>query len=427
MSFKRILPALSLSLLLWGCSSKTETEPETEPVVTVDVAPVLSSSIQLKVGSDAVLYPLQQAAIIPKIQAPVKKFYVEKGAPVRAGQLLAELENQDLAGAVAEARAAFDQAGANYETTAKATLPEEAHKAELDVKAGKDTLDNAQRLYDARQNLFKEGAIAEKDVKDAQVALTQAQNQYEIARTHLQAVQSVSMDQSIKAAAAQRDAAKARLESAEAQLSYSRITSPINGVVTDRPGFAGEMPASGAPLITVMDVSQVIARAHVSQRDAAQLKVGNPANIFPLDGSAPVPGRVTVVSPALDPANTTIEVWIQAPNTGGVLKPGTSLRVEIIAKMAANALIIPEEAVLTRPSGSTAVIIVDPENKPEKKSVTLGIHDAGMVQVVSGLMSGDRVVTAGVFELDKLDEEVLTKTKLQIAPPKEEEEEEDEQ
>jgi multidrug efflux pump subunit AcrA (membrane-fusion protein) len=98
-----------------------------------------------------------------------------------------------------------------------------------------------------------------------------------------------------------------------------------------------------------------------------------------------------------------------------------------MAKMAANALIIPEEAVLTRPSGSTVVIVVDPENKPERKTVTLGIHDAGMVQVVSGLMSGDRVVTAGVFELDKLDEEVLAKTKLEIAPPKEDEEEEDEQ
>ena len=427
MMFKRILPVLSVGLLVWGCSSKTKPETETEPVVTVDVAPVLSSSIQLKVGADAVLYPLQQAAITPKVQAPVKRFYVQRGAPVRAGQLLAELENQDLMGAVAEARAAYDQAEANYETTARATVPEETQKAELDVKAAKDSLDNAQRLYDARQNLFKEGAIAEKDVKDAQVALTQAQNQYDIARTHLDAVQRVSMDQAIKGAAAQRDAAKGRLDSAQAQLSYSRITSPISGVVTDRPAFAGEMPAGGAPLITVMDTSQVIARAHVSQRDAVQLKAGNAANIFPLDGSAPVAGKVTVVSPALDPANTTVEVWIQAPNAGGVLKPGTSLRVEVVAKMAANALVIPEEAVLTRPSGSTSVIVVDSENKPEKKSVTLGIHDAGMVQVVSGLMSGDRVVTAGVFELDKLDEEVLAKTKLQIAPPKEDEEEEDEQ
>jgi HlyD family secretion protein len=425
MMLKRILPALFAGLLLWGCSAKKE--PETEPVVTVDVAPVLSSPIELKVGADAVLYPLQQAAIVPKVSAPVKKFYVERGSTVRAGQLLAELENQDLVGAVTEARAAYEQAEASYETTARATVPEEAQKAQLDVKATKNTLDAAQRLYDARQSLFKQGAIAERDVKDAEVALTQAQNQYDIAQTHLESVQKVSSDQSVKGAAAQRDAAKGRYDSAEAQLSYTKITSPISGVVTDRPVFAGEMPASGAPLITVMDVSQVIAKAHVSQQEAVQLKVGNTANIFPLDGSAPAQGKVTVVSPALDPLNTTVEVWIQAPNAGGVLKPGTSLRVEVIARKAANALVIPQEAVLTKPSGGTSVFVVDSENKPEKKSVMLGIHDAGMVQVLSGLMSGDRVVTAGVFELDKMEEEVLAKTKLQIAPPKEDEDDDDEQ
>ena len=94
MIFKRILPVLCAVILLCSCSAKPESEPETEPVVTVDVAPVLSSPIQLKVGADAVLYPLQQAAITPKVSAPVKKFYVERGAAVRAGQLLAELENQ---------------------------------------------------------------------------------------------------------------------------------------------------------------------------------------------------------------------------------------------------------------------------------------------------------------------------------------------
>src|SRR5262245_37215390 len=153
---KRILTTLCAGLLLWGCSKKTETEAESEHVVTVDVAPVLSSSIQLKVGADAVLYPLQQAAIIPKVQAPVKKFYVERGARVRAGQLLAELENQDLAGAVAEARAGYEQADANYQAAARVTVPQEVQKAELDVKAAQETLDAQQKVFDARQELYRQ-------------------------------------------------------------------------------------------------------------------------------------------------------------------------------------------------------------------------------------------------------------------------------
>jgi multidrug efflux pump subunit AcrA (membrane-fusion protein) len=389
------------------------------------VAPVLSSAIQRKVRADAVLYPLQQSAIVPKITAPVKKFYVEKGSTVRAGQLLAELENQDLAGAVAEAKAAYDQAEATYQTTSRATVPEDLRKSELDVQTAKETMDQQQKLYESRQTLFKEGAIAQKDVNDAQVAFTQARNQYEIARTHLETVRAVSQDQTLKGAAAQRDAAKARYESALAQLNYSKITSPISGVVTDRPLFAGEMPSGGGPIITIMDLSQIIARAHVSQDDAKVLKVGNMARLIPADGGAPIPGKVTIVSPALDPTSTTVEVWVQAANVGNRLKPGSSLRVEAIAQSVPNALVIPEAAVLTSTSGNTSVIVATAENKPEKKSVTLGIHDNGNVQVTEGLANGERVVTTGAFELNKLDPEVLAKTKLQIQPPKEEEEDEE--
>ena len=422
LKLKPIVLSMGL-LLLSNCKAKPEAEPE--PVVTVDVAPVLSSAIQLKVKADAVLYPLQQAAIVPKITAPIKKFYVEKGSTVRAGQLLAELENQDLAGTVAETRAAYDQAEAAYQTTARATVPEDLRKSELDVQTTKETMDAQQKVYQGRQTLFKEGAIAQKDVNDALVAFTQARNQNELARTHLQALQAISQDQTLKGAAAQRDAAKARYESAQAQLAYSRITSPISGVVTDRPLFAGEMPAGGGAIITVMDLSQIVARAHVSQDEAKSLKVGNSARFIPADGGAPIPGKVTIVSPALDPTSTTVEVWVQAANVGSRLKPGSSLRVETIAQSVPNALIIPEAAVLTSTSGSTSVMVATADNKPQKKSVTLGIHDNGNVQVTEGLVSGERVVTTGAFELNKLDPEVLAKTKLQIQPPKEEEEEDE--
>src|SRR5437667_12029318 len=117
-----------IGILVSGCSLKKHEPEEAEHVVTVDVAPVLSSQISLKVTADALLYPLQQAAIVPKISAPVKKFYVERGSRVREGQLLAELENRDLAGAVTENQANYDQAEANYQTVSKATVPEEAQK-----------------------------------------------------------------------------------------------------------------------------------------------------------------------------------------------------------------------------------------------------------------------------------------------------------
>jgi multidrug efflux pump subunit AcrA (membrane-fusion protein) len=407
-----------------GCTAKKEEKAEEERVVTVDVAPVLASPISQKIIADALLYPIQQESLVPKVPAPVKKFYVDRGSHVRAGQLLAELENADLAGAVTENQAAVDQAEANYQTVSKGTVAEEAEKAQIDVRTGREAMDAAQKIYDSRQSLYKQGAISQKEVNDAQLALAQARSQYELAAKHLETLQSVGREQEIKSAGAQRDAAKGRLQSAQAQLGYSRIISHIDGVVTDRPVNAGEMPAGGGPIITVMDLSQIQARAHVSLDDAKQLKVGDAANFVLLDGGAPIAGKVTVISPALDPSGTTVEVRAQAPNTGNRLTPGTSMRVEMIAKTEPNALIIPQSAVLTSPSGKTSVVVIDSENKPHKKGVMLGIRDAGNVQVTEGLDSGERVVTVGAYEIAKLDGDVLKKTKVQIAPPKEEEEDE---
>src|SRR2546421_1283052 len=230
--FDGLIVALACASLT-SCSRKSE--PETAPVVTVDVAPVLLSQIQRTIRAEALIYPRQQAAIVPKIAAPIRKTYVQRGAHVRAGQLLLELENQDLAGATAENRASYAQAEANFETAARATVPQEVQKADLDARAAKDALDAQQAIYDSRQRLLQEGAIAEKDVNDARANLSQARSQYETARKRLDDLRGFAHAQELKAAAAQREAAKGRVASAEAQLGYSRITSPIDGVVTDLP------------------------------------------------------------------------------------------------------------------------------------------------------------------------------------------------
>jgi HlyD family secretion protein len=407
---------------LTACRHKAE--EEAAPIVTVDVAPVLLSQIHRTIRAEGLIYPRQQAAIIPKVAAPIKTAFVQRGARVRAGQPLLELENRDLAGAATESRATYEQAQATYETTARATVPQELQKAELDARAAKDALDAQQAIYDNRQRLLREGAISEKDVNDARAALSQARAQYETARKRLEDLQGFARDQELKAAAAQREAAKGRLESAQAQLGYTRITSPINGVVTDLPFYAGEMPPGGQPVVTVMDLSQVIARTHVSQAEAAELKVGDEANLVG-PGGAPIAAKVVQISPALDATNTTVEVWVQADNRDGTLRPGTSMKVEMIAKTVPNALVIPEKAVLTSPQGSAFVIVIDKDNKPHRRKVAVGIRDSGKAQITDGLESGQRVATTGAFELFKLDADVLSKVKVQIAPAKEDEEPEE--
>jgi RND family efflux transporter MFP subunit len=389
---------------LGGCTSSSANEPDV-PTISVQVDAAEVGKIERKVIAEAVLYPLDQAAIVPKIAAPVKKFYVERGAKVHAGQLLAELEDQDLQGAVTENSGGYEQAEAAYQA--------QMQKAEQDLRLAKETLNAAQSVYDSRKTLFKEGAASGKDVDDAQLALTQARNQYELAQKQLD----------LKAAQGQLKAAKGKSESAAAQLSYAKITSPISGIVTDRPVYAGEMPPAGSPLITVMDVSEVVARAHVSQDDAKLLKKGDPATISD-DTGQEIPGKVVFVGPALDAANTTVEVWVQAANPGTRLRPGETVRTTMVVKTVPKAVVVPAASLLTSASGDTSVMVLDPDNHPSRQKVTIGIRDGDHVQVLDGLQGGERVVTVGAFELDKLDAPILAKAKIQVQAPKMEEDEE---
>jgi len=414
--------AVIAMLFLSGCGSKEPQEPEAAPEVTVDVAPVLATTISQKVTVDAIIYPIQQSGVSPKISAPIKKLYVERGAHVRAGQVVAELESQDLLADVNEAKAALAQAEVAV-SAVNAAVPHELNKVQIEIDSARRTVAEQQGIYDRRQELFKQGGIAEKDVREAAFNLEQAKNALRASEEKVQDFKGPAKEQELKAAEAARDAAQRRVEAANVRLGYARITSPIDGIITDRPVFAGEAATSGMPLMTVMDTTRVIARAHVSSQEAAVLHPGLTANLIVAGStSKPIVGTITQVSPAMDTGNTTLEVWIEAGNSDGALKPGMTLRAEAIVKSNSKALVIPAAAVLTADSGNTSVIVVDAENKPHRKPVTLGIREGANVEVADGLQNGERVVTAGAFELGKLDEDVFDKAKVHIQLPKEEEE-----
>src|SRR5213592_2591452 len=130
-----LLSLFAFSLMIAGCKSP---EKEPEPLVSVQVAEVKPVDLIETVTVDAVLFPIKQAAITPKISAPVKEFHVQRGAKVKQGQLLATLENRDLSAAVTENKGGYEQAEATYATATKAGIPEEMQKAELDVQQSRE-------------------------------------------------------------------------------------------------------------------------------------------------------------------------------------------------------------------------------------------------------------------------------------------------
>ncbi|MFZ0284940.1 MAG: efflux RND transporter periplasmic adaptor subunit [Terriglobales bacterium] len=383
-------------VFLAGCSG---TPAEKEPIVRVQIVVVERAALQQTVTAEALLFPAEQAALTPKISAPVKAFYVQRGSRVHRGELLATLENRDLAAAAQDSHGSYDQAQAAYETATMASLPEEIQKANLDAEAAQKLLDAVQKVYDSRKELFQQGAMPRKDLDQAGVDLTNASNQYEIAQKHLKALLAIGKQQQLKAAAGQLESAKGKYLEAVAELDYSKIRSPIDGVVTERPLYPGEMATAGAPLLTVMDISQVIARAHIPQSESALLRGGDAAVLTVPGEQQPVGGKVTVISPALDPNSTTVEVWVQAKNPGERLKPGTSVQLTVVARTISDALVIPASSLLTASDGGATVMLAGPDGRAHQKAVQVGIRQGNQVQVVEGLQSGDHVVGVGAYGL----------------------------
>ena len=379
-----------------ACSKKEAPEAE-KPIIPVQTAEVQRAAIVRTISAEAILYPSTQSAVMPKISAPVREFHVNRGDHVQKGQLLAVLENRDLAAATIESQGLIKQAEAAYHSTTAASLPEELAKATQDVQANKHALDAAGRVYESRKELLREGAIARRLVDEAEVAYVQAKAQYEIAERHLENLQKVGRQAQISSAEGQLEAAKARQQGAEAQLQYSQITSPISGVVADRPYYPGEMANTGTPLLTIMDISRVIARANVPVDQLKFLKVGHAATITGQERA--YPGKVTVVSPAVDPNSTTAEVWVVADNPGERLRPGETVRVSVVAEKIENAVVVPSTAIVPSQDGSTVVMVVGTDSVAHEKKVKIGIREAEKAQILEGISPGDKVIIVGALGL----------------------------
>jgi multidrug efflux pump subunit AcrA (membrane-fusion protein) len=412
-----IIIALAAIALLAACGKKEAAGgEEQEPPTHVMVETAVRGAIDRVITADAVLYPITQSNVTSKISAPAKRVLVNRGDHVRAGQVLIELENGDLAASVQDAQQQYEQAQAGYETVTGATVPEDRTKAQADVQSAQQTYDAAKKLYDNRVELQRQGALAQKLVDDAKVAMAQSQSQLETAQRHLQALSQVSQREAVRGAQAQMNAAKARYEGANVQLSYARVVSPINGVVADRPVYPGEMASSGSPLMSIVDISQVVARANIPVKDAEAIKVGRPARISGPDGD--LPGNVTVVSPAVDPNTTTVEVWVQLANPGERLKPGDTVHLSIIAETVQNTIVVPATALLNSDTGTPKVMVITPDKVAHERMVSVGIRQGDRVQILGGVQEGEQVVVSGGLGLED-------KARVEIEEPKAEDEDED--
>jgi HlyD family secretion protein len=395
------LGLVTAALAVTGCATKDEPAPTA--VVEVQVAKAELANVQLTVSAPATIFPKEQANIAARITAPIQKLLAGKGDSVRAGQVLAELQKNDLEAQHAEMLAAVTDAEANLQKVAEGTAPTDLEHARGQVATTKAALDQAQKFYDRRRDLFDKGAIPNRDLATSETDLAQAKTAWDVAQKSLDLLQRYSSERDTQIWQSRLEQARARLAQNEAQLGYTEIKSPLSGTITEQFMWSGDMANPAAPIFTAMDLSTVEARGQVPEADAPRVREGQRCSFTPPDQpltGTRYEGRISVLNHAVDPARRTVEAWCEIPNSGGALRGGAFGSVTIMTSQDNNSIVVPEAAVQFSDAGAkAAVLVVTSQSTAQRKDVEAGVLPGGKVQIRKGLAAGETVILTGGYGL----------------------------
>lgn len=298
----------------------------------------------------------QRVEVTPKVSGRLVEVRVDRGDRVRAGQVVARLEDGEIRQQVRSAEAALQ--------VARASLAQ--REAELK---------NRDSELDRYRNLEKDGVVSsqQRETAETSVAVTRAQ---------------------MSLAKAQVNQAEAGLEELRIRLSQTEILSPLTGVVATRHVDAGTMVSSTTPIVLVLDLSTMLTVVNVPEREINKIDVGSTAKVT-VDALAgeQFAGRVVRISPMLDSQTRTAPVEIALENSGEHLKAEMFARVDLNLTTERDALLVPRDALVYRNERS-GVFVVEQE-MVRFQPVSTGLNEGDTVEVVEGLDERATVVTRG--------------------------------
>jgi HlyD family secretion protein len=336
--------------------------------------------------------PITKVEIKSKASGIVKKLHVEYGDRVKKGQVLAELDKEEIEAQVRSQKANVEAAEASYRST-------EADYERAKVDAEGPDVPLLLRAYQRAQKMAKEGVVSEANLDDAQKAYEMAINKQNVAKAQLGVLKA-----KIAQSQAQVQSAHAQLSQLEEQLGYTTIYSPIDGIVLSRDVEVGDavssilvLGSSATLVMTIGDTSEVYVKGKVDESDIGKVYLNQPARIkVESFKDKTFTGHVTKISPmGVEKDNvTTFEVRVSINNPGGELKAAMTANAEIILEEHKGVLMIPEGAVIYDKDKKAFVEQPDQAAKDGKKklAVNLGISNGAKAEVLGGLKEGDQVV-----------------------------------
>lgn len=338
------------------------------------------------------IQPITKVEVKSKASGIVTKLYVDINALVHKGQVLAQLDQAEILAQVEAQRAQLQSALANVSTYEANIQQDQVNAAAPDLPMYKSTLDRTRQMAG-------EGVVSQQALDNANRDYLAALNKRDGAHAQI-AVDNAKLKQ----ARAQVAQSQASLKQLEEQLSYTTITSPMDGVILSRDVEIGDAVSSilvlgstATLVMTIGDVKQVYVQGKVDEADIAHVYLGQPARIkVESFRDKAFQGKVTKIAPlGVEKDNvTTFEVRVSIDNPGGELKANMTANAEILIEEHKGVLTVPENAVIYDNQKNAAVEIPDPRQKEGKRRVPIkaGIANGSRTEVLSGLKEGDAVV-----------------------------------
>jgi HlyD family secretion protein len=380
---------LAILLVVVGLMAATRGGTKIDPT---KLAKVERGDLAKSVVATGKIEPITKVEIKSKASGIVKKLLVDAGDKIKRGQVLAELDRDEIAARVAQAKAQLQAADASL------------HASEADLERAKVDAEGVdvpmlQRAYDRAQGMARDGVVSAASLDEAQKNYVMAVNKQNGARAQVTVLKA-----KIGQAQAQVEQDRANLKQLEEQLSYTTIESPIDGVVLSRDVEVGDAVSSilvlgsGATLVmTLGDTSEVYVKGKVDESDIGKVYLGQPARIkVESFKDKTFTGKVTKIAPmGVEKDNvTTFEVRVSINNPGGELKAMMTANAEIILEEHKNVLQVAEGALVYDKDKKASVEVPDPHGKDgvRKVAVNVGISNGAKTELLNGLKEGDQVV-----------------------------------
>ncbi|MFH1860999.1 MAG: efflux RND transporter periplasmic adaptor subunit [bacterium] len=331
-----------------------------------------------------------------KMIGEIKEVFVKEGKLVRRGQIIGELESDEIRANMEERQAELNSAKARLTLLLAGARPEEIRKTEANLQVTKATLENSRRTYVGAKRLYGEKIIPKEEIEKIETQYKVAEAQYQAANEELKLLRKGAREEDIKLAEAEISRAEASLSSAQAILNNTIINAPISGMVIRKHLDTGETVVPGMPIFTIVKPDQMWVKIRIDGSNIGKVKIGQSADVilesFP---KMRFEGQMAKIAYEADRVTEDFDAYVRINNhKKKILRSGMKADVNIYVDCKKDVVLVPRTAVFSRGSNHFFVYIVR-DSRGYQQKIKTGMWGDTLVEILEGIKEGEKIITNG--------------------------------